>query len=353
MIITVLFPELIVVHAIVEFSMALQALRGFERAGRPVDLPWWLKRPSLSSSALRLSIPWKCVACPTQQNKTDNESQSADDRERTAESELRSVDQRLDTAGSGSHSLHRYDRKWTLVHCYFANMGGFYCKGKRYDQRFPLTALQMVEVPNFESPQVTEEEIADKSKRDWFAKIIAALGFLQLVLSLIVRTSQGLAFSQLETITLGFAVCGAMIYLLYLYKPQQVETGIPVERYVDGRRDAPLEFRKTYDSLWDVLTNESAHDDTTQDSDDRNSKVPERIPNDNIPDIREPHHPSGCVPFGICIGPLWCHARHSLAFRVSFGRGEDPLADCYCLRRRKPSSWPGHDTVCTVDRFCR
>lgn len=74
MIITILFPELIVLHAIFEFSMALQALRQMERSEKDVKLPWWLP--------------------PSKQRKSQ-------------------------PSGNGSG-----DSKWTLTHCFFANMGG-------------------------------------------------------------------------------------------------------------------------------------------------------------------------------------------------------------------------------------
>lgn len=245
MIITILFPELIVIHAIFEFAMALRALRLKEQNGKLVERPWWFHRPSLSALGKQLSHLLKRISYFKHQKAADSEVQSVDS-----------------------------DRKWTLAHCYFANMGGIYYE-EGGQQLFPLTALQMAEESGFESPEITEEEIADKSKRDWFAKTVAALGFLQLALSLIVRTNQGLAFSQLETITLGFAVCGIVIYLLYLYKPQKVGTGISLKRL-----DVSLRFKKTYDSFWDILVNESTH--ASADNKSPSSVVPYRIPNDNI-----------------------------------------------------------------------
>jgi hypothetical protein len=159
---------------------------------------------------------------------------------------------------------------------------------------FPVTALQLAkETQGFERPSITKEEIDDKSKQDWFAKGVATLQFLQLALSLIVRSNQGLAFSQLETITLGLAICGAVIYLVYLYKPQAVETSTPLTRWSESpqsefsQRDGPsyLRFEKTYDSFWDVLMNEEIHTDMghTQADEEIPVNIPERIPNDNIP----------------------------------------------------------------------
>jgi len=280
MIITILFPELIVLHAIFEFAMALKALRLMEDDGRLVKLPWWLppRQPPLPLLQ-RLSYllkPFSCwLLCSSRKQKAaDAESQPVE---------------------GGS--------KWTFAHCFFANMGGFYYEGKH--SQFPLTALQLAKDPaGFERPMITEEEIRDRSKQDWFAKGVAVLQFLQLALSLIVRTNQGLAFSQLETITLGFAVCGAVIYLIYLYKPQKVETPTriiwrsepvqgdsPQQKYTqsESAREVPLRplhFEKTYDSFWDVLINEQrsyANMARAKTGEQVLEKPPERIPNDNIP----------------------------------------------------------------------
>jgi hypothetical protein len=65
MIITILFPELIVLHAIFEFTMALKALRLMEEDdGRFVKLPWWLppRGPSLPLLQ-RLSNLLKRLSC--------------------------------------------------------------------------------------------------------------------------------------------------------------------------------------------------------------------------------------------------------------------------------------------------
>lgn len=287
MIITILFPELIVLHAIFEFSMALQALRLMERSEKVekvVKLPWWLP--------------------PSKQQKGQP---------------------------SGSDSK---DSKWTLTHCFLANMGGlYYCD--RGQPQFPLTALQLAKVSGFKHPDITEEDIKDKSKQDWFAKGVAALQFLQLALSLLVRTNQGLAFSQLETVTLGFAVCGAVIYLVYLYKPQNVTTRTPLpprnepvqggttqQEMLQTEPTCPLRFEKTYDSFWDVLMNERSSKNKTFAKTDEEcpeqslEQTPERIPNDNIP-ISENHvaHPGV---FFLAFASGLFGAMHAIAWNFEF-----------------------------------
>ncbi|OTB07571.1 hypothetical protein M426DRAFT_240654 [Hypoxylon sp. CI-4A] len=235
MVINVLFPEFIVIHAILELILAMQAFMEMATK-RDYDLkyPWWYRNGR------------------HERTKGNNDLEA---------------------------SRARGDVKWTLTHCFFANMGGIV-----YQQdsgSFPLTALQIAQGPLIhQNPRISQEKIEDSSKQDWFAKIVAALQFLQLVLSLIVRTCKGLAFSQLETITLGLAVCGAVIYLLYLYKPQNVNT--PYEwaepkqlSKSNTNSHVPIQSQKfqiTFDSFWDILVNKSVGKDTIN-----------RIPNDNIP----------------------------------------------------------------------
>lgn len=234
MIITILFPELIIIHAIFEVQMAWQAFQLMRRNGKNVELPWWMRRPS-----------WR----------------------------------------NPPGKARTHDRKWTLTHCFYGNMGGF-CYGEAPEGQFPVTAQQLAAEAGFEDPVVTKEEIQDKSKRDWFSKTVAALEFLQLALSLIVRTNRGLAFSQLETLTLGLAICGAVIYLLLFYKPQNLATNTPLGQ------NPPLRFKRTYDSFWKVLVNEPSNSAPRKRASSEHTSslhneipegIPDRIPNDNFP----------------------------------------------------------------------
>ncbi|KAK2606239.1 hypothetical protein QQS21_003287 [Conoideocrella luteorostrata] len=197
--------------------------------------------------------------------------------------------------------------KWTLVHCYFANMGGFvHYRGKN---SFPVTAQQLAESPLFDSPAVSVEDIEDKSKQDWLAKIFAALQILQLILSIITRHIQGLQFSQLETVTLSFAICGLVIYYTYFHKPQNIGRPVELQNYMllsdnasqNGATGAQatladeeiqrksaslqkttpqlsLQFQQTYDSFWAIILNQHSRPGKTG-----GPSYPKRIPNDNIP----------------------------------------------------------------------
>lgn len=279
MVVNILFPEFIVLHAGFELFMAIQALKLMEHNGKVVAYPWWY-RLSLSTLVQQLSHLWR---------------------------RLRGM----------LPNSHRYDGRdpedqkpvespeWTLTHCFFANMGGFYYENG--ESRFPLTALQIAAQENgFCNPEMHEEDIQDRSKRDWFAKGIAALQFLQLILSLIVRRIQGLDFSQLETITLGFVICGALIYLIYLYKPQNVETSFEVK--IGGTNGDPIRYERTYDSFWDILINKR--------TDTANVNKIDRIPNDNIPIVQNSSAHPGILLLALVSGLFG--ALHAIAWKFDF-----------------------------------
>ncbi|KAL7907849.1 hypothetical protein GGI35DRAFT_486834 [Trichoderma velutinum] len=150
-------------------------------------------------------------------------------------------------------------------------MGGFlYAAGEK---RVPVTAQQLAEDPSYVYPEITKEDIEDESKQDLLAKLFAALQILQLILSIITRHIQGVEFSQLETVTLSFAICGVLIYCTYFHKPQKIERAIELKNdgpasnnvpqmEADGTQRAEARFFKTDNS--------------------KCQKAP-RIQNDNIP----------------------------------------------------------------------
>lgn len=281
MVINILFPEFIVLQAAFELFMAIQALKLMEKAGKSVAYPWWYNLfRSPSTLVQQLSDSWRRLREMLSYSHPSDSRDSED--QKPAESP-----------------------EWTLTHCFFANMGGFYYE--HGESRFPLTASQIAKQPNgFDSPEMQEEDIQDRSKRDWFAKGIAALQFSQLILSLIVRRAHGLEFSQLETITLGFVVCGALIYLIYLYKPQNVETSFEVKS--GGTDGAPIQFERTYDSFWDSLTNKR--------TDTANINEVDRIPNDNIPIVRNSSVHPGILLLAVASGLFG--ALHAIAWNFDF-----------------------------------
>ena len=304
MLVNILFPEFIVLQALFELLMAMKALNHMADNEKAVAYPWWYHRHlSLSTlvqeiSGLRRRL-CGLVSSSNPHDGQDSESQEAKEAKKPEEF-----------------------CKWTLTQCFFANMGGiFYYENE--SSHFPLTALQIAAEQKkskgrFDHPEKSEEDIEDKSKRDWFAKLIAALQFLQLALSLIVRKTQGLAFSQLEAVTLGFAVCGTITYLIYLYKPQNVGTPFKVGRgLADG---GPIQYEKTFDSFWEVLTNTAIK----KEADTADIKlVFDRVKNDNIPIVpNSSFHPAV---FFLALASGLFGAIHVIAWNFEFPTAAEKL----------------------------
>ncbi|KAK8143935.1 hypothetical protein G3M48_006533 [Beauveria asiatica] len=99
-------------------------------------------------------------------------------------------------------------------------MGGFLYKK---EHRLFLLTAQKLAASECQWPVIKEDHIKDRSKQDWLAKTLAAFQILQLIFSVITRSVQGLKFSQLETVTLSFAVCGVLIYYVNIYNPQNID----------------------------------------------------------------------------------------------------------------------------------
>ncbi|KAK6829549.1 hypothetical protein PG987_010133 [Apiospora arundinis] len=324
MIITILFPEFMVVHALFELLMAIEALKTMNKnKAKSVDLPWWWFSPPQSPSipATRMKSFRKLLA--SLWHRTGQSVMSLSQRFRHAT--LSSCCGRKDLEAQATEDR-RQDAAWTLTHCFFANMGGtrYQCADQGEDEDYPFTALQIAhyndnEDHDFNKPEMTLQYIQDVSKTNVFAKVIAGFQLLQLVLSLVVRTAQGMAFSQLETLTVGFAACGFFTYIFYWYKPQGVETsfaGGMQHRHIYGNRkfyDIP--DAKTFDSFWDVLINKKkmAHNPT----------LAKRIPNDNIPIYQNQWGHPGI--FVLALASALFGAIHAIAWEFEFPSVEEKM----------------------------
>ncbi|PON25741.1 hypothetical protein TGAM01_v205178 [Trichoderma gamsii] len=331
-----------------EFYMAWTALRLMNKEQKSVKWPWWFqmlsfswlpshrhylnsKTKDLESQDVRSLESQDARNSESQhprgsecQNARDLKSQRAKSSEKQNDSCGESQDARIAESQDGTDQSEK--RTWTLTHCYFANMGGFIhaAKGKR----FLVTAQQLAKMEglSYASPEVTEEDIKDKSKQDWLAKLIAALQILQLIFSIITRHIQRLQFSQLETVTLSFAICGVLIYCAYFYKPQNIERAFEIKDITNNTADwfSSLQFEKTYDSLWAIMRNKETSSKeanskylNSNEADNAKYQKATRIPNDNIPIYRGNNdvHP---VVYLLALSSGLFGAIHAIAWHFEF-----------------------------------
>lgn len=271
MIITILLPEFILAHAIMELTLAITALKDMKgdsffvpgRGQIKVVYPAWL--------TLLVDSPNRWPAVRAMLGRQKPVDRLADGEQQHRPSITPSDQSQKDP----SHVL-----KWTLTHAYFANMGGFMFSPRvdelELSNPAPLTGEYLARCINdFDFPNITEGEIKDKSKTDGLAKAFSVFQISHLVLSLIVRRSQGLPSAQLEILTLAFAICGVATYAIYWYKPKDVSFPIQVRRRSTRDDETPtgIAHLPTFDSFWRVVTNNKDH----------RSRPLGRVPNDNIP----------------------------------------------------------------------
>jgi hypothetical protein len=124
------------------------------------------------------------------------------------------------------------DHGWTMAHGFFIGMGGFIL----YDQR-GAAAIKVLEPKELEKlynegkvawPSITEEEIQDKSKGDYLSKGIVIVQISWFIVQCIVRAAYGLAVTELEVVTLAFAVLSGITYYLWWHKPLDVRRSVLV-----------------------------------------------------------------------------------------------------------------------------
>ena len=130
----------------------------------------------------------------------------------------------------------RRDRKleWTLVHGFYAAMGGFAMDSSTAEESFlPGSRNRVTLTPDGlrfflqhepESlPDISEEQINDKSKADGVKKFLVCAQALWFCLQCISRLAQSLPISLLELNTFGHSLCTLLIYLLWWHKPLNID----------------------------------------------------------------------------------------------------------------------------------
>ncbi|UKZ63440.1 uncharacterized protein TrAtP1_004670 [Trichoderma atroviride] len=85
-------------------------------------------------------------------------------------------------------------------------------------------------------PAVTEDDLGDRNKGDAFVKMVALVQIGWFLFNLITRLYQRLPTSQLEIMTLSFAICSGITYMLLIHKPKDVSYTItmPASRYPEA-----------------------------------------------------------------------------------------------------------------------
>ncbi|KAF8969325.1 hypothetical protein BDZ97DRAFT_236349 [Flammula alnicola] len=122
-------------------------------------------------------------------------------------------------------------RPWTITHGFFVQMGGFLlCKGGKPIRSLDYEGLKkLITDEAIDIPTITEIDIKDRSKGDFISKGIVVLQTTWFIIQCATRWAEKLPLTELEVVTLAFAVLNGIIYGLWWNKPQNVGVAVYVE----------------------------------------------------------------------------------------------------------------------------
>ncbi|KAF8969303.1 hypothetical protein BDZ97DRAFT_1915272 [Flammula alnicola] len=123
------------------------------------------------------------------------------------------------------------ERPWTITHGFFVQMGGFLlCKGGRPIRTVNYKDLEkLIKTGAIEIPMINELDIQDRSKGDFISKGIVVLQTTWFIIQCATRWAEKLPLTELEVVTLAFAVLNGIIYGVWWYKPQNVGVAVCIE----------------------------------------------------------------------------------------------------------------------------
>ena len=119
--------------------------------------------------------------------------------------------------------------EWTEMHAVFAFTGGFRAVGPNSsEQLFDTRFFEYIAQKKIDLPDVSLEEIQDKSKGDYISQTVTVIQTLWFALQAINRTVQGLPVTALELTTLAHVAFNVFICLCWWNKPLNVMVPIDV-----------------------------------------------------------------------------------------------------------------------------
>lgn len=134
----------------------------------------------------------------------------------------------------------RQRHKWTITHSHYAIMGGFAfdtdiakCEflpeGRKRAALTSSGVLRLATVTPHLLPDLSVNQIKDKSKANRLAKTIVALQATWFAAQCISRMAVGLTISLLELNTFAHAICALVAYFLWWNKPLDIEEPTLIE----------------------------------------------------------------------------------------------------------------------------
>ncbi|KAG6356943.1 hypothetical protein INS49_014818 [Diaporthe citri] len=264
--INVLFPEFIFSKAVCDLRLALDELRRFDEGLRihgPIEWKrghckgsWEIKYPAFSSIIFRLLLlkwppahsselssasgPFSTIRRshsdiqPTSSVLLDQNSDESGKQTVPNEDKEESGPNNEKLATGSTPDTELKNPEWTVVHSYYAQMGGILCLHKYAGCAgltgcFPFASPAMIWAFDWDDNQhplqdfaLRAEDIQDRSKADWLAKGVSMLQITWLIINVLVRGVTGLPVTQLEISAFAFAVMAIGIYVANWWKPKDV-----------------------------------------------------------------------------------------------------------------------------------
>ncbi len=129
---------------------------------------------------------------------------------------------------------------WSIKHSFYAEMGGYRVVDKRSGQMYCFRPLQLAWLHKekiIEIPEVSTEDIDDRSGADVLAKILACAQSTWFLVPTSARLQQKLTLTTLKILLLPYVAVTWMIYFFWWTKPLRMEsyTKIPVESLPDAK----------------------------------------------------------------------------------------------------------------------
>ncbi|KAK0751441.1 hypothetical protein B0T18DRAFT_435790 [Schizothecium vesticola] len=201
MAITILLPEFILSKAVCDLRLALCELHEFDEYLQ-ADLP--INTQSASTSSRHSAAENGQDDDPNVENYDTNPQGPRPGRSDAPEG----------VVAEDAELEEERQQSWTVVHSYYAQMGGLMYQVKKGGDYYALTASKLTPRYFWFDPHPLKHLLL---------KGIAILQIIWLILSVAVRGTTGLPVTQLEIATIAFAVFAIATYAANLWKPKDVE----------------------------------------------------------------------------------------------------------------------------------
>lgn len=238
MVITIVFPEFTFAKAVCELQMAVEDLHQLSLLQD--QFSYHVEYGSGCRLLHRLLTPRS--SCYTQSRDPLPEIKNTSSRKLSwkVRSEPCELGEKYDSETWGAVYTAKVKR-WTLTHCYFANMGGIVVAptngtgGLAHPWSLEAATAHCLSqcclpsgCDHLKDSSLSKQEIDDRSNGDCLVKTFTTLQILWLVISVTTRTSCGLPISQLEICTVAFSIVAIATYLTNWAKPKDVACALAI-----------------------------------------------------------------------------------------------------------------------------